>query len=81
MEPTIKYSGPAVNQEARRALKVAYQALESKGYNPVRQLSSYLTSGDLSYITNHNEARTIISGLERDDLIAELVRVYVRDTK
>jgi uncharacterized protein (UPF0297 family) len=79
MEPTIKYSGPAVNQEARRALKVAFLALQAKGYNPVRQLSSYLTSGDLSYITNHNDARTIISGLERDDLIAELVRAYVRD--
>lgn len=79
MEPTINYKGPAVNKEARRALTIVFQALEAKGYNPVRQISSYLTSGDLSYITNHNEARTIISGLERDDLIAELVRVYVRD--
>lgn len=55
-----------------------YAALEEKGYNPTNQIVGYLLSGDPAYIPRHNNARTLIRKLERDELIEELVRSYLR---
>ncbi|ARU63555.1 uncharacterized protein (UPF0297 family) [Tumebacillus sp. BK434] len=76
---TIKFSGREEDSEARRSLLIAFEALRVKGYNPINQISGYLISGDPAYITNHNNARNIIRSLERDELIEELVRAYMRD--
>jgi uncharacterized protein (UPF0297 family) len=56
-----------------------YEALEEKGYNPINQIVGYLLSGDPAYIPRHKEARTIIRQLERDELIEELMRHYLKD--
>lgn len=56
-----------------------YQALEEKGYNPINQIVGYLLSGDPTYITGHNNARSNIRRIERDELIEELVRSYVKE--
>lgn len=54
-----------------------YEALKEKGYNPINQLVGYLLSGDPAYITSHNNARSMIRKLERDELLEELVRKYL----
>lgn len=54
-----------------------YNALKEKGYNPINQLVGYLLSGDPAYITNHNNARSMIRKLERDELLEELIRKYL----
>jgi len=54
-----------------------YQALEEKGYNPINQIVGYLLSGDPAYIPRHNDARSLIRKLERDELIEELVKSYL----
>lgn len=56
-----------------------YQALKEKGYNPINQLVGYLISGDPTYITSFSNARTLIRQLERDEILEELVRAYLRD--
>jgi uncharacterized protein (UPF0297 family) len=53
--------------------------LQEKGYNPINQLVGYLLSGDPTYITSHNNARGLIRKLERDELLEELVKAYVKD--
>ncbi len=58
-------------------LHQVYNALEEKGYNPINQLVGYLLSGDPAYITSHNNARSLIRKLERDELLEELVRKYL----
>ncbi|NLJ55811.1 MAG: IreB family regulatory phosphoprotein [Firmicutes bacterium] len=63
--------------EARLVLKNVYTALQEKGYNPINQLVGYLLSGDPAFITSHNNARSIIRRLERDELLEELLRVYL----
>lgn len=63
---------------ASMILKDVYKALEEKGYNPVNQIVGYLLSGDPTYITSHNNARSNIRRIERDELIEELVRSYVK---
>ena len=63
---------------ARKILNDVYEALSQKGYDPVRQLVGYFISGDPTYITNHNNARSIISRIERDELLMELVREYLQ---
>lgn len=54
-----------------------YQALVERGYNPVNQIVGYIMSGDPTYITNHNNARSLIMKVERDEILEELMRNYV----
>lgn len=64
--------------EAKEVLMAVYQALQEKGYNPVNQLVGYLLSGDPAYITSYNNARNLIRKLERDELLEELLRHYLK---
>lgn len=63
--------------EARDILLYVYQALQAKGYDPITQLVGYIYSGDPTYITSYNSARSMICRLERDEIIEELVRSYL----
>lgn len=63
--------------EVKRVLSEVYEALNEKGYNPNYQIVGYILSGDPTYITSHNGARTKISKLERDALLEELVESYI----
>lgn len=78
MEETMRFK---VDKEEllnpRETLLFVFKALEEKGYNPINQLVGYLISGDPAYITSHNQARSLIRRVERDDLIEELVRSYL----
>ena len=58
-------------------LKTVYQAMTEKGYNPVNQIVGYIMSGDPTYITSHKNARSLISKVERDELVEELLKVYI----
>lgn len=80
-EHTMRYDVRAEEEdsEARQILIKVYMALKEKGYNPINQLVGYLLSGDPAYITSHQNARSIIRQLERDDLLEELVSVYLKE--
>lgn len=54
-----------------------YQALVERGYNPVNQIVGYIMSGDPTYITSHNNARSLIMKVERDEILEELMKNYV----
>ena len=54
-----------------------YPALVERGYNPVNQIVGYIMSGDPTYITSHNNARSLIMKVERDEILEELMRNYV----
>lgn len=55
-----------------------HRALKEKGYNPISQIVGYIMSGDPSYITAHNGARTLIQKIETDEILEELVKFYVK---
>jgi len=61
-------------------LRLVYQAMTEKGYDPVNQIVGYIMSGDPTYITSHKGARSLIMKVERDELVEELLRVYVEKT-
>ncbi|MCI8821479.1 MAG: IreB family regulatory phosphoprotein [Lachnospiraceae bacterium] len=61
-------------------LRKVYQAMTEKGYDPVNQIVGYIMSGDPTYITSHKGARSLIMKVERDELVEELLRVYVEKT-
>lgn len=63
--------------EAKDILLQVYAALKEKGYNPVNQIVGYILSGDPTYITSHRNARSLISKLERDELLEEIVYFYI----
>jgi uncharacterized protein (UPF0297 family) len=62
----------------RDVLTMVYTALEEKGYHPINQLVGYLLSGEPAYIPRHNNARNLIRKIERDEIIEELVRFYLK---
>ncbi len=63
--------------EIHRIMLTVYRALEEKGYNPINQIVGYILSEDPTYITNHNQARTLIRKVDRDELLQILVRNYL----
>jgi len=64
--------------EPREIILTVFDALTDKGYNPINQIVGYILSGDPSYITAHNNARSLIRKLERDEILEELVQFYVK---
>ncbi len=72
----FEYSLESLN-EAREIISQVYQSLKQKGYNPNNQLIGYILSGDPTYITNHNNARSLIRKIERDELLEEILNVYL----
>ncbi len=77
---TILFKSPEIGKDktTEEILQTVYDALDQKGYNPIDQLVGYILSGDPSYITGHNNARNLIRRVERDDLVEELLRVYLK---
>ena len=64
--------------EMRNILKAVYDALEEKGYNPVSQIVGYILSEDPTYVTTHNNARSLIRRIDRDELLQVLVEDYLK---
>ena len=58
-------------------MEIVYRALVDKGYNPINQIIGYIMSGDPTYITSHNNARSLIMKVERDELVEELLKNYI----
>lgn len=54
-----------------------YNALKQKGYNPIDQMVGYIISGDPTYITNYNGARSLVRKLERDEILEEVLKSYL----
>ena len=74
----VKFTVPSDDKEnMRRILRNVYEALTEKGYNPVNQIVGYLLTEDPTYITNYNNARSMICKIDRDELMQVLVREYL----
>ena len=77
---TIKFAVPCDEKEnMHRTLRSVFDALNEKGYNPINQIVGYLLTEDPTYITNYNNARSMICKIDRDELLQELVRCYLFD--
>lgn len=63
--------------QAKEVLEVVYQALVEKGYNPVNQIAGYIMSGDPTYVTSYNGARSLIMKVDRDELVEEMLNTYI----
>ncbi|MBE6064169.1 IreB family regulatory phosphoprotein [Clostridium cochlearium] len=78
-ENTIQFDlGKSKSELTREILTQVYDALKEKGYNPVNQMVGYLISGDPTYITNYNGARALVRKLERDEILEEVIKNYLR---
>ncbi|MHA6647026.1 IreB family regulatory phosphoprotein [Aerococcus urinae] len=67
-------------KDVKETLEIVYDALVSKGYNPINQIVGYLLSGDPAYIPRHNQARNLIRYHECDELLEELVKSYMKQS-
>lgn len=78
MDETMNFKvEKAKNVRVREILKEVYQSLVEKGYNPINQIVGYILSGDPTYITSHNDARSKIRLIDRDELLEKLVKNYI----
>ncbi len=76
---TVKFSVEKEKEkETSEIILSVYEALNEKGYNPINQIVGYILSGDPTYITSHKNARSMIRRLERDELLEELVKNYLK---
>jgi len=73
------FIGDDRSSQLKAMLGAVYDSLEEKGYNPINQIVGYILSEDPTYITTHNSARSIISKIDRDELLQELVRSYLSE--
>ena len=75
---TLKFTVPNDDKEnMRKLLRGVFDALNEKGYNPINQIVGYLLTEDPTYITNYNKARALITRIDRDELLQELVLSYL----
>ncbi len=75
---TIKFKVPGDDKENMRViLRNVFDALNEKGYNPINQIVGYLLTEDPTYITNYNNARSMICKIDRDELLQDLVNCYL----
>ena len=63
--------------DVKEVLKLVYEAMTEKGYNPLNQIVGYVMSGDPTYITSHKSARSLIMKVERDEIVEELLKSYI----
>jgi len=77
---TMKFdsSDESMEQDVKRVMLEVHASLEEKGYNPINQIVGYLLSGDPAYIPRHQDARNKIRKLERDEILEELVKFYIK---
>lgn len=76
-ERTRKFAALDSKAEMREMLSSVYNSLMVKGYNPINQIVGYILSEDPTYITNYNNARTLICRIDRDELLQELLKCYL----
>ena len=69
-------TGPQI--QAKDILEIVYNALVEKGYNPVNQIVGYIMSGDPTYITSYNGSSRFVMKVERDEIVEELLKAYIR---
>ena len=79
LSKTVKFHVEKEKLNTRELILTVHSALTEKGYNPISQIVGYIMSGDPSYITAHNGARSLIQKLETDEILEELVRFYVAE--
>lgn len=80
-QETMTFRAGSEENKAREVIRDVCAAMEEKGYSPINQLVGYLLSGDPAYVTSHNDARNQIRKLGRDEVLEELVRVYLAHGK
>jgi len=77
-DKTISFSvKDEVERKKKEILTEVYDALKEKGYNPINQIVGYLLSEDPTYITTYNNARSLICKLDRDELLSDMVKLYL----
>ncbi|MCR5088092.1 MAG: IreB family regulatory phosphoprotein [Oscillospiraceae bacterium] len=77
---TRKFAALDSKAEMKEILSSVYNSLMVKGYNPINQIVGYILSEDPTYITSYNNARSLITRLDRDELLQELLKTYLDKT-
>ena len=81
IDETVRFNFDESHEKnVKETLTLVYDALEEKGYNPINQIVGYLLSGDPAYIPRHNDARNLIRRHERDEIVEELVKTYLKES-
>ncbi|MEE1018406.1 MAG: IreB family regulatory phosphoprotein [Acutalibacteraceae bacterium] len=79
-DKTMTFSlGDDKDIQMKALMQQVYEALKAKGYNPINQIVGYILSEDPTYITTHNNARSLITKVDRDELLQSIVKFYLNN--
>ncbi len=79
---TMKFEPSKDNvSETKKIIFTVHDALREKGYDPINQIIGYILSGDPTYITSYNDARSLIRKIERDEFLEEILNYYLKEQK
>ncbi|SFH60449.1 IreB family regulatory phosphoprotein [Pisciglobus halotolerans] len=82
LDETVRFNvGDNSKKDVKETLSIVYTALNEKGYNSINQIVGYLLSGDPAYIPRHKDARNLIKRHERDEIVEELVKSYLKSER
>jgi uncharacterized protein (UPF0297 family) len=82
IDKTMQFTiGKETDNPAREVIKQVCSAMKEKGYDPINQIVGYIVSGDPTYITSYNNARSIIKRVDKDELLEEFVGYYIKNLK
>ena len=76
-QETMMFKRNREKTPVEQTIREVCEALKEKGYNPINQIVGYILSEDPTYITNYNNARTLIRKVDRDELLQELLKYYL----
>lgn len=78
LDNTMQFNfGKDLDNPVRSTIRLVCEAMREKGYDPANQLMGYLVSGDPTYITGHNNARSLIVSIDKDEMLEEFIRFYI----
>lgn len=64
-------------EDKKQLLHKICSTIREGGYNEITQLMGYIISEDPAHISNYNNARTLIGKIDRDELLEDMIRVYL----
>lgn len=81
IDKTMQFAIEKADNPAREVIRQVVSAMKEKGYDPINQIVGYIVSGDPTYITSYNNARSIINRVDKDELLEEFVGYYIKNLK
>ena len=79
MDETIVVDTKAIqDKDYKQTIREIMNDLDNVNYNAVKQLTEYILTGEIGYISSYRECRNRMSKINRRDLVEMMLKEYVK---